>query len=44
MVALPAFAFQSVTASAHTRGDHPRLRERQKIPSVNFFINPPYLS
>jgi hypothetical protein len=44
VAATPAFVFQAVTASARTRGDHPRLRERNKaqLPSVNFLIEPPF--
>src|SRR6266545_3680774 len=44
MAALPAFAFQSVTACARAREDHPRLRERKQaqMPSVNVLIAPPF--
>jgi hypothetical protein len=42
--ALPAFAFQSVPTSAHTRGDYARLRvsiQAQRL-SVTVLIAPPF--
>src|SRR5690606_14991928 len=41
---LPAFAFQSVTTSAHTRADHTKLSVRKQIelPGVNVLMDPPF--
>jgi hypothetical protein len=44
VAASPAFAFQSVTASAFTNRDHPRVRKSKKVKILRarVFIGPPY--